>query len=106
MERSTTSLLTRFSRIQHRQSRGVLVASPAVLDASDAVRRHPRRHAAVRTDEYVYAQLIPYIGNKRKLLPLIARAIDATGTPVGATFVDLFSGSTVVARLAKTLGLR
>jgi len=66
---------------------------------------HPRRHAAVRTDEYVYSQLIPYIGNKRKLLPLIARGIVHTGCSAG-TFVDLFTGSTVVARLAKTLGLR
>ena len=66
---------------------------------------HPRRHAAVRTDEYVYSQLIPYIGNKRKLLPLIARGTMHTGCSVG-TFVDLFTGSTVVARLAKTLGLR
>ncbi len=66
---------------------------------------HPRRHAAVRTDEYVYSQLIPYIGNKRKLLPLIAKGIVQTGC-TGATFVDLFTGSTVVARLAKTMGLR
>jgi adenine-specific DNA-methyltransferase len=66
---------------------------------------HPRRHAAARTDEYVYSQLIPYIGNKRKLLPLIARGIVHTGCERG-TFVDLFTGSTVVARLAKTLGLR
>ncbi len=66
---------------------------------------HPRRHAAVRTDEYVYSQLIPYIGNKRKLLSLISRGIQCTGQPRGV-FVDLFSGSTVVARLAKTLGFR
>ena len=31
-----------------------------------------KHHAAVRTDEYLYNQLIPYIGNKRKLLRLIA----------------------------------
>ncbi|HVB96766.1 MAG TPA: DNA adenine methylase [Chloroflexota bacterium] len=66
---------------------------------------HPRRHAAVRTDEYVYSQLIPYIGNKRKLLPLIARGILSTGLSAGS-FVDLFSGSSVVARFAKTLGFR
>src|SRR3954463_2197883 len=64
-----------------------------------------RRHAAVRTDDYVYAQLIPYLGNKRKLLPLIGRGLAATGCR-GGTFVDLFSGSTVVARYAKTLGFR
>lgn len=66
---------------------------------------HPRRHAAVRTDEYLYSQLIPYIGNKRKLLPLISRGIALGGRRRG-TFVDLFAGSTVVARLAKTLGFR
>ncbi|HVC35808.1 MAG TPA: DNA adenine methylase [Chloroflexota bacterium] len=68
-------------------------------------RYDPRRHAAIRTDEYVYAQLIPYIGNKRKLLPLISNGIQHTGLEAG-TFVDLFSGSTVVARLAKTMGFR
>jgi adenine-specific DNA-methyltransferase len=69
------------------------------------VRHHPRRHAAARTDEYLYSQLIPYIGNKRKLLPLIAQAIAKTGVEDG-TFVDLTTGTTVVARLAKTLGFR
>jgi adenine-specific DNA-methyltransferase len=67
------------------------------------LQHHPRRHSSIRTDSYVHSQLIPYIGNKRKLLPLVADAIEATGV-VGGTFVDLFSGSTVVARLAKTLG--
>lgn len=64
---------------------------------------HPRRHAAKHTESYIYSQLIPYIGNKRKLLPLIGDAIAATGLREG-TFVDLFTGSTVVARFAKTLG--
>ena len=64
-----------------------------------------RKHAAVRTDEYLYNQLIPYIGNKRKLLWLIAEAIRRTGV-VDGTFVDFFAGSSVVARLAKTLGYR
>ncbi|MGH2460559.1 MAG: DNA adenine methylase [Chloroflexota bacterium] len=79
-----------------------------MIDPSEApadVSYHPRRHAAVRTDEYLYAQLIPYIGNKRKLLPLIAHGIQRTGLADG-TFVDLFSGSSVVSRLAKTLGFR
>jgi adenine-specific DNA-methyltransferase len=69
------------------------------------VHHHPRRHAAVRTDEYLYSQLIPYIGNKRKLLPLITRALTKTGVMRG-TFVDLMAGTTVVARLAKSLGFR
>src|SRR6476619_1874401 len=58
---------------------------------------HPRHHAAVRTQDYVFSQLIPYIGNKRKLLHLIAQAVDFTGVSAG-TFVDLFTGSTVVGR--------
>jgi adenine-specific DNA-methyltransferase len=66
---------------------------------------HPRRHAAVRTQDYVFSQLIPYIGNKRKLLSLIAGAVAFTGIKQG-DFVDLFTGSTVVARWAKMQGFR
>jgi len=65
-----------------------------------------RRHAARSTDNYVFQQLIPYIGNKRKLLPLIDRAVAASGVAAGASFVDLFAGSGVVSRYAKTLGFR
>ena len=64
-----------------------------------------RKHSAVRTNEYIFSQLIPYIGNKRKLLPLITQGILHTGCDSG-TFVDLFTGSTVVARHAKSLGFR
>jgi adenine-specific DNA-methyltransferase len=64
-----------------------------------------KQHAAARTDEYLYNQLIPYIGNKRKLLWLIAEAVGQTGVADGL-FVDFFAGSSVVARLAKTLGYR
>lgn len=66
---------------------------------------HPRRHAAARTGDYVFSQLIPYIGNKRRLLHLIAAAVERTGLRRG-TFVDLFTGSTVVARWAKRSGWR
>ena len=59
----------------------------------------------MRTDEYIYSQLIPYIGNKRKLLPLIVRALEKAEV-TGGTFVDLMAGTTVVARAAKTLGFR
>jgi len=55
--------------------------------------------------KYVTDQLIPYIGNKRKLVPLIRHAIAATGIR-GGTFYDAFAGSTVVSRLAKALGYR
>lgn len=54
---------------------------------------------------YTKDQLIPYIGNKRKLLHLVRKAISATGVSSGL-FLDLFSGSSVVARLAKTMGYR
>ncbi len=57
---------------------------------------HLRRTAARDTNEYVFAQLIPYIGNKRKLLDIINQAIELTNVKDG-TFVDIFSGSTVVA---------
>lgn len=70
-----------------------------------SVRYHARRHSAVRTEDYVFSQLIPYIGNKRKLLPLIVRGLQHTGCKDGL-FVDLFAGSTVVARMAKSLGYR
>lgn len=56
-------------------------------------------------DEYISDQLIPYLGNKRKLLGLVRNALDSTGLTSG-TFYDVFSGSTVVARMAKTLGYR
>lgn len=69
--------------------------------------RYDRRHHAARnTDSYVFHQLIPYIGNKRKLLPLIGQAIAASGIAPGAGFVDLFAGSGVVSRYAKAEGFR
>ncbi len=61
------------------------------------------RHAAARTKDYVFSQLIPYIGSKRKLLGLIGRALGDTGTERGK-FFDAFAGSGVVSRFAKTLG--
>ncbi|OFX18197.1 MAG: DNA methyltransferase [Armatimonadetes bacterium RBG_16_58_9] len=64
------------------------------------------RHAAARTDDYVFNQLIPYIGNKRKLLDMIGRALRHTGARPGSTFLDVFAGTGVVSRLAKSLGYR
>lgn len=57
-------------------------------------------------NRYLTEQLITYIGNKRKLLPLIDRAITLSigDKPDGARFVDLFAGSGVVSRFAKTKG--
>ncbi|MDO8684189.1 MAG: DNA adenine methylase [Armatimonadota bacterium] len=56
-------------------------------------------------EAFIKDQLLPYIGNKRKLLPLIQTAIRSTGPPSGV-FLDLFSGSGVVSRLAKVMGYR
>ena len=73
-------------------------ASEFVYDRSD--------HAAVSTDSYIFHQLIPYIGNKRKLLGLIIRGISQTSVKPPATFLDLFAGSGVVSRMAKKMGYR
>ena len=63
-------------------------------------------HSAFYTTEYVFHQLIPYIGNKRKLLGLVQRALTKTDAAPGATFLDLFAGSGVVSRMAKKMGFR
>lgn len=66
-----------------------------------------RRHAAARTGDFVYNQLIPYIGSKRKLLGLISQALgQGRDDAKGKTFLDMFAGSGVVARYAKTLGYK
>lgn len=62
------------------------------------------RHTARASDDYVFAQLIPYLGSKRKLLGLIGESLAATAVAQG-TFADLFAGSGVVSRFARTLGL-
>lgn len=68
------------------------------------------------TDEYEYEtefvekNLIAYIGNKRRLLPLIVKAIKETDENGSqkldrhGLFVDFFAGTGVVSRLAKSLG--
>jgi adenine-specific DNA-methyltransferase len=64
-------------------------------------------HSAASTQDYVFQQLIPYIGNKRRLLNVILQAINMTGiNPRQATFLDLFAGSGVVSRMAKKCGFR
>ncbi|MGE0109626.1 MAG: DNA adenine methylase [Bdellovibrionales bacterium] len=66
---------------------------------------HAPSHSANKTDEYLFHQLIPYIGNKRKLLGLIEQAITATGiTPDTHRFIDLFAGTGVVSRFARHRG--
>ena len=65
----------------------------------------PKQSSAASSTDYVFSQLIPYIGNKRKLLWLIEQAIRETGVS-GGTFADFFTGSGVVARFAKLSGFR
>lgn len=55
-------------------------------------------------DSYVKSQLITYLGNKRALLPLIDAGIRWARDELGGreiSFLDLFSGSGVVSRLAR-----
>ncbi len=56
-------------------------------------------------DPYLTKQIIAYIGNKRKLLNLIYKAINSIyhEIPEGLKFLDLFSGSGIVSRFAKYL---
>ena len=56
-------------------------------------------------NDYLTEQIIAYIGNKRKLLTLIYKAIESTDLKIqpGLKFFDVFSGSGVVSRFAKTL---
>lgn len=69
------------------------------------MRYHGGRHRARTTDDYVFHQLIPYLGSKRRLLDLIGTALAATGVdPCRGTFADLFAGSGVVSRYARQLG--
>lgn len=65
-----------------------------------------------RRDPYLSAQLIPYLGNKRALVPRLARAFgelaEGFGPPVSGpvSFLDAFAGSGSVSRLAKRLGFK
>ncbi|HEX2998778.1 MAG TPA: DNA adenine methylase [Armatimonadota bacterium] len=79
--------------------------APLPLAEDTPLCHRARQHAACHTNEYLYHQLIPYIGNKRKLLPFLAEAFAQTGIARG-TFADFFAGSGVVSRLAKRLGYR
>ena len=58
-------------------------------------------------EAYLTEQIIAYIGNKRKLLPLIHKAIENAGIipSENIRFFDVFSGSGVVSRFAKSLGM-
>ena len=54
---------------------------------------------------YLKDQIITYIGNKRKILPFIERSLNQIGIK-DYTFLDLFSGSGIVSRLAKVHGAK
>lgn len=58
------------------------------------------------TDPYLTKQIIAYIGNKRKLLSLILKAVEQSDLKIesGLKFADFFCGSGVVSRFAKYLG--
>ena len=60
------------------------------------------------SNPYLTEGIIAYIGNKRRLLPLIGDALKqaAGGSLEGLKFTDLFSGSGVVSRYARTMGMR
>ena len=56
------------------------------------------------SDEFLTEQLITYIGNKRRLLPLIQQAFLRAQDILGAkklSFADVFAGTGVVSRLAR-----
>lgn len=56
-------------------------------------------------DNYLSGQIITYMGNKRKLLPIISDIIDNIKTEIGSsnlTIGDGFAGSGIVSRLFKT----
>lgn len=55
--------------------------------------------------DYLKDQIITYIGNKRKILPFIECSLNQIGLK-DYTFLDLFSGSGIVSRLAKVHGAK
>ena len=55
--------------------------------------------------DYLKDQIITYLGNKRKILPFIERSLNQIGIK-DYTFLDLFSGSGIVSRLAKVHGAK
>lgn len=58
----------------------------------------------IENEEFLKSQLITYIGNKRALLPFIETGINFAKDKIGKaqiSFLDLFSGSGVVSRMAR-----
>jgi adenine-specific DNA-methyltransferase len=62
---------------------------------------------SILNEVYLKEQLITYIGNKRRLLPLIHQALLKSSTSMEqAVFTDMFAGSGVVSRLARLMGYK
>ena len=61
---------------------------------------------SILNDPYLKEQLITYIGNKRRLLPLIQKTLSTSSCTKGMRFLDLFSGSGVVSRLGRLMGFQ
>lgn len=62
------------------------------------------KELGIENEEFLKKQLITYIGNKRSLLPFIDTGIRYAKEKIGKEqidFLDLFSGSGVVARMAR-----
>lgn len=59
-------------------------------------------------DSFLTEQIIAYIGNKRKLLGLIYRAMEKSGVDIkpGLRFFDVFAGGGVVSRFAKSMNFQ
>ncbi|MBU0929049.1 MAG: DNA adenine methylase [Spirochaetes bacterium] len=66
----------------------------------------PRPSALPGPEGYCSSQLIPYLGNKRSLLPRLRPVFEelAAGRP-GLRFLDPFAGSGSVSRLARAMGM-
>lgn len=73
----------------------------------DQMKWNKTEHGSYQTKDYLFNQLIPYIGNKRKLLDLIQQTLLTSQKEFQAhqgLFIDCFAGTGVVSRLAKTMG--
>ena len=69
-----------------------------------AVQKSLFENIILENDEFLKNQLITYIGNKRTLLPFIEIGISEAKSKLGKEridFLDLFSGSGVVSRMAR-----
>lgn len=76
----------------------------AEVKANNTIDRIGNRPTSRDHDSFLLEQLITYIGNKRKLLPLIETALTRACEILGVesvSFADVFAGTGVVSRLAR-----